>query len=114
MSSNVELYQQTMKAVLIDSGIQESWIMAVEDPEKLKSIFEGPYQAYCDVRELRDEAQWEYYTLTGITGLREQILLDEARKNLRRAWQTAFAKKKQPSKGDSESKCSGGETGCSN
>lgn len=94
MSSNVALYQQTMKEILIDSGIQESWIMAVEDPLKLKGIFEGAYQAYCDVRELLSEEKWEYYKLTGITGLREQVMLDDARKNLRRAWQAAFSKAK--------------------
>lgn len=94
MSSNVELYQQTMKEILIDSGIQESWVMAVDDPAKLKIIFDGPYAEYCKVRELLDESKWEYYTLTGVTGLREQVMLDEARKVLRRAWQAAFRKKK--------------------
>jgi len=83
-----------MLEILKDSGIQESWINAVKDYTKLKAIFDGPYQSYCNIRELLSEEKWAYYATMGVTGLREQKLLDAARKNLRRAWADSFSKKK--------------------
>lgn len=99
-------------AVLKECGIQHKRDIALDAVIPIQN----EYNQYWNVRRLLTEDKWAYYALTGVTGLREQILLDEARKNIRRAWKAAFGKvpdNANPRSGDKESQPPSGEASSS-
>jgi hypothetical protein len=97
---NVELLLNEMRPLLAQAGIPERQLkMPDAKPEDIKTerfveIFDwlhrlklgNEYQQVAKVRRLVPEAQWERYQLFEITGLQEQLLLEQANIKLRKAW----------------------------
>jgi hypothetical protein len=61
-----------------------------ERAEFLQTVRRGEYQEVLDVWGLLPPHVWAQYDIMGVAGLREQRMLSEARKKLRKAWRKKY------------------------
>ena len=97
-----------MKKLTLEAGTKEELFMCVildieectdqelkELHEWLSYIFTNEYKDVAHIKSMVSDKIWEQYDLHNITGLREQTMLKQAQRRLRRVWHTPFLNEKQ-------------------
>jgi len=97
-----------MKKLTLEAGVKEDLFLCVildleEDTEQelhelhewLVNIFQNEYKDVAHIKSMVSDEIWERYNLHNITGLREQTMLKQAQKHLKRIWSNPYLNEKQ-------------------
>ena len=105
---DIVLLHNNMRKLTLEAGVPktryESVLLDVEDfkPEEvvelydwLNKIWNNEYRKVEDIKKLLTDEVWARYDLYKVTGLREQILLRDAKKELKLLWEQPYRSKEQ-------------------
>lgn len=108
----IEAQAVEMRPITVAAGVSEATYakimdvdpnLTVEDLENrhafLIKVWENEYREVLEVWRLLPPAIWQRYTDFGETQLREQKLLKEAQKRLRKVWRKRYGKDQVPEQG---------------